>query len=118
MSKSCADDVILVWREGFENVQQINGAIEHAKGPIHQLCTSAKIAIADGSAGTFEFVSGSLQQQLRRLMHDLKHQLVRMGALFWRFLQREQLIRAQVTFVVGGRSAWQDRQSHLAILRN
>src|SRR5205085_8120616 len=50
-----------------------------------------------------------LQPELRRLVHRLEEQLVRMGLLVRRLLQREQLVRAQVTLVVGGAPARKDR---------
>src|SRR4051794_36301763 len=118
MSESGANDVVLVRRERFENVQQIDRTIKHAKGAVHQLCAAGVLAFANGSSGTLEFVSRSLQQQFRSLMHDLKHQLVRMGTLLRTLLQGQQLICPQIPFVIGCPGTRQNRQRHLTILWN
>ena len=53
---------------------------------------------------------GELQPELRRLVHGLEEQLVVVGALVLRLLQREQLVGAEVALVVRGARPRQDRR--------
>src|SRR5437016_3937784 len=82
VTESGTDDVIFVGREGLEYVQEIDRTVEHSKCSIHQLHSARMISLVDRRARAVEFVGRTLEQELRSLMHYLKHQFIRMRTLF------------------------------------
>ena len=63
--------------------------IEHLVGAPQQPRCISEVAFVNALPGTIQFPRRALHQQFRRLMRDLKRQLVGMQHLLRRFLQRQ-----------------------------
>jgi hypothetical protein len=93
--------------------------LEHVERRDHVLQTVVRAAkeperrcalpISDEPRRLLDLRRGELQPELGRLVHRLEQELVAVGPLVRRLLQREQLVRTQIALVVAGRSSRQDR---------
>ena len=59
--------------------------------------------------------AAELEPELRRLVHGLEEQLVGMGLLLGRLLEREQVVRPQVPLVVRRTLPGQDRLGEILV---
>src|SRR5437870_2835327 len=62
-----------------------------------------------------DFRRPELQPELGRLVHGLEEELVRMRPLLRRFLQRKQLVRAEIALVVGCAPAGENRLGEVLV---
>src|SRR5262245_12578558 len=78
--------------------------------PAEQPSRAGEVALLDEPRRLLGLVPGVLEPELRRLVDGLKKQLVAVRPLVGGLLQREQLVRAEVTLVVARPAALEDRR--------
>src|SRR5437899_4252184 len=86
MPETSADHVVVVRRNGFQDVQQRDGKFQHLIGAAQQPCSVREIAFYNVVVGAFEFDGSSLHQEFRTLVHYLEFQLILVQQFFRKFL--------------------------------
>src|SRR5438445_9482685 len=76
VSQPRADEMIVIRRNGFQHVQQVDGMIQHLGGAPHQASRVREIAAANMIANPLQFPRRTFEQQLRSLMHYLESQFI------------------------------------------
>src|SRR5215469_4000793 len=104
-----ADDVVVVGRDGFENVQHRNRIFQHGVGAPHKPAGICVVALRQADPGAFQLPDGPFHQQFRSLVNDLERKLVGMRKLLVGSLQRKEIVGAEVAFVVGCALTFQNR---------
>src|SRR5215472_10617112 len=101
MPQPGADDVVVVGRDGFENVQHRNRIFQHGVGAPHEPAGICVVALRQADPGAFQLPHSPFHQQFRSLVNDLERKLVGMGKLPFGSLQRKEIVGAEVAFVIG-----------------
>ena len=109
MPEGRPDDGVVERRHVLEHVQLRGDQAHHVDGAPDQARRRGGAVSARAARRLLNLDARELQPQLRRLMDRLEEVLVAMDDFGGRFLQREQLVGAQVALVVRGAGARQDR---------
>jgi hypothetical protein len=102
---------VLPWRHVLEHVERLRDDLQAVVGTAEQADRCRKVVGDDEAGRLLDLVPGQLQPDLRGLVHRLEEQLVAVDPLVGRFLEREELLGAQVPLVVARRVAREDRVS-------
>jgi len=76
---------------------------------------AADVAVLDELGRALDLVPPELEPELGRLVHGLEEQLVAVRAVLRLLLQREQLLGVEVTLVVAGCGAREDRLGEVLV---
>src|SRR5882724_412643 len=100
MSEDTADGLVLPRRHLLEHVELTRDELQaDRRAPEEPQCRPT-LACTKMHGSPRDLRGAQLEPQLRRLVHRLEQQLVRVDLLVWRLLQREELVRPQVALVV------------------
>jgi hypothetical protein len=100
VSEAGANQVVVVGRDGLELVQHRDGIFQYVIAAAQELGGVEEVSGGDEDAGSFQFEGHALQEQFGCLVNDLEGHLVGMQEFFGGFLQGQQVIGAEVAFVV------------------
>jgi hypothetical protein len=99
---------VLPRRHQLEHVELLGDQLQAEDRAPQEPDRRAEVAVAKPRRRRVDLGRGELQPQLGRLVRDLEEQLVVVGALVLRLLQREQLVGAEIALVVARAGARED----------
>ncbi len=101
---------VLPRRHLLQHVEPLRDELEAEHRAPEQAKRRRDVPALHVAGGDLDLLRGELQPELRRLVRDLEEELVVVGALFSRLLEREQLVGAEVPLVVARSRTLEDRR--------
>src|SRR5436190_15158922 len=111
MSQAGTNQVIIVWGDRLQNVQQGDWLFDHLIRAANQACRVKKIALFDIGERPLKLERGAFHEEFRSLVNYDKGGFVFVEKILRQLLKREQFICPQVALIVGSALARQQRFS-------